>query len=443
MSVVRSSVFSFQRGNSRASGIPASHTTLRGVIWLRWAALSVVAFLCLMAIEGHVYAIPGLYAPVGAAVFSIPTVLATLLALAATLMQTPLRTVSRLEAVLWGMVIAVAVGAQVLHAQGLSFGAGEMGQNTALSFILLALGQLCFGRLREAPFGLTMMAMALPFLGLCGYLFAQPQMFGAMSLPTSVMLLGLGTAGMLRFMRRPLLRSAIGNSPVGRAARRLLLLWVGWLAISAVILRFVEPAFQSLTMFFVMVLSSVGVFMLVLYLAMLAESRHKLYAHRKGAVAQALLRDPESGLYGSEMARLFMATFGASAPVGIVLVGFETAGGDREKMCPELRGSTLKTLAARLREVLRPEELLTRGTDDRLMILIRDVSGDEIEPRAARLLNAARGLEQNLQGVSVSVGAACSRRGDTAFGPALSRAQGALSEAERAGCNRVVLARAA
>ena len=39
------------------------------------------------------------------------------------------------------MGLAVAVGAQVLHAQRLSFGAGEMGQNTALSFILLALGQ--------------------------------------------------------------------------------------------------------------------------------------------------------------------------------------------------------------------------------------------------------------------------------------------------------------
>ncbi len=443
MSVVRSSVFTFQRGSTRASAIPATHTTLRGVVWLRWASLSVVAFLCLMAIEGHVYAIPGLYAPVGFSVFSIPTVFATMLALAATSMQTPLRTVTRLEAALWGMVIAVAVGAQVLHVQSIRIGAGEMGVNTALSFILLALGQLCFGRLREAPFGLTMMAMALPFLGLCGYLFAEPLMFGAMSLPTSVMLLALGTAGMLRFMRRPLLRSTIGNTPVGRAARRLLLLWVGWLAVCGVILRFVEPAFHSLTMFFVMVLSSVGVFMLVLYLAMLAESRRKLFAHRRGAVAQALLRDPESGLYGPEMARLFMATFGATAPVGVVLIGFESAEDERDGTGAEPRVSTLTKLAARLRDVLRPEEVLTLGTDESLTILIRNMSGDEIEPRAAHLLSAARGLEHSLPGVTISVGAACSRRGDTAFGPALTRAQGALREAERAGCNRVVLARVA
>ena len=183
--------------------------------------------------------------------------------------------------------------------------------------------------------------------------------------------------------------------------------------------------------------------MLVLYLAMLAESRHKLYAHRKGAVAQALLRDPESGLYGPEMARLFMATFGGSAPIGIVLVGFETTDGDGDRIGAEHRSATLTKLATRLREVLRPEEVLTLGMDDRLTILIRNMSGDEIEPRAARLLSAARGLEQSQPGVSISVGAACSRRGDTAFGPALTRAQGALSEAQRAGCNRVVLARVA
>lgn len=413
------------------------------MVWIRWAALSVVALLCIMAVEGHVYAIPGLYAPVGEAVFSVPTVLAALLALAATSMQTPLQAVSRLESALWGMVIATSVGAQVLHAQGLSFGAGEMGTNTALSFILLALGQLSFGRLRQAPLGLTLMAMTLPFIGLCGYLFAQPEMFGAMSLPTSVMLIGLGTAGMMRFMRRPLLRYAIGNSPVGRAARRLMLLWLGWLAVTAVLMKLVEPAFQSLTMFFVIVLSSVGVFMLVLYLAMLAETRHKRYAHRRGALAQALLRDPESGLYGPEMARMFMATFGASAPVGVVLVSFETTAGDRDRMSPEARLSALRLLASHLRDVLRPEEVLTLSADGHLTILIRDMSGDEIEPRAGRLLNAARALEQTLPGATVSVGAACSRRGDTAFGPAFTRAMGAMREAERAGCNRVVLARAA
>ncbi|MBY6005782.1 GGDEF domain-containing protein [Salipiger bermudensis] len=443
MSVVRSAAFTFQRGSARAATAPVSHTTLRGVVWIRWAALSVVAFLCIMAIEGHVYAIPGLYAPVGAAVFSIPTVLAALLALAATSMQAPLRTVSRLEAALWGMVIAVSVGAQILHAQGLNFGAGQMGENTSLSFILLALGQLSFGRLRQAPLGLTLLAMALPFIGLCGYLFEQPQMFGAMSLPTSVMLLGLSTAGLLRFVRRPLLRSTIGNSPVGRAARRLLLLWFGWLGASAVLMKIIEPAFQSLTMFFVMVLSSVGVFMLVLYLAMLAEARHKRYAHRKDALAQALLRDPDSGLYGPEMARLFMATFGGAAPMGIVLVGFEAAEGDRDRMSDDARIAALRELAANLGAVLCAEEILTLSADDRLTILIRGIAGDEIEARAGRLLNAARGLERSLPGVTVSMGAACSRRGDTAFGPALTRAEGALREAERAGCNRVVLARAA
>lgn len=222
-----------------------------------------------------------------------------------------------------------------------------------------------------------------------------------------------------------------------------MLLWLGWLAVTAVLMKLVEPAFQSLTMFFVIVLSSVGVFMLVLYLAMLAETRHKRYAHRRGALAQALLRDPESGLYGPEMARMFMATFGASAPVGVVLVSFETTAGDRDRMSPEARLSALRLLASHLRDVLRPEEVLTLSADGHLTILIRDMSGDEIEPRAGRLLNAARALEQTLPGATVSVGAACSRRGDTAFGPAFTRAMGAMREAERAGCNRVVLARAA
>ncbi|NIY99665.1 hypothetical protein HC022_26680, partial [Salipiger sp. HF18] len=112
----------------------AAFPGLRSMIWVRWASLSLVVMLCLMAIEGHVYAIPHFYAPYGESVFSVPTVVAALLSLCAVLLQHPLRAVTRAEATLWSLVIVTAFVARALHEQGIRIGSGEMGINTGVSF---------------------------------------------------------------------------------------------------------------------------------------------------------------------------------------------------------------------------------------------------------------------------------------------------------------------
>ena len=88
------------------------------------------------------------------------------------------------------------------------------------------------------------------------------------------------------------------------------------------------------------------------------------------------------------------------------------------------------------------EELLIRWDDGRFLLLSYALTPETLKDRAERLrqkAGATGDLGGDLSEVSISAGAACARRGDVTLEPAALRARSALLEAERAGCNRVVL----
>ncbi|SDF01594.1 GGDEF domain-containing protein, diguanylate cyclase (c-di-GMP synthetase) or its enzymatically inactive variants [Salipiger thiooxidans] len=420
----------------------AAFPGLRSMIWVRWASLSLVVMLCLMAIEGHVYAIPHFYAPYGESVFSVPTVIAALLSLCAVLLQHPLRAVTRAEATLWSLVVVTAFVARALHEQGIRIGSGEMGMNTGVSFILLAVGQMTFGRLRHAPFVLSLLSMMLPFTALMGYLFAQPALFGAMSLPTCLMFLALGTACSARFARRPMMRALISGSQVGQASRLTLAAWCGWLAGEALVLKLVPPAFYTLSMFVLLVISSIFVFIMVLYLAMKAEQHRVRRKTRNRFLVEALHRDGLTRLYGREMGTLYMQCYGPTASVAMIMIGVD----HWEELVARKGTETAERLLRRISGALYldsgSEELLIRWDDGRFLLLSYALTPETLKDRAERLrqkAGATGDLGGDLSEVSISAGAACARRGDVTLEPAALRARAALLEAERAGCNRVVL----
>ncbi|MFC4733113.1 diguanylate cyclase domain-containing protein [Salipiger abyssi] len=417
--------------------------SLRGMVWIRGACLSLVALLCVIAIEGHVYAIPHFYAPVGQAVFSIPTVVAALLSFGAVLLQRPLGLPGRAEMAIWAMVIVVCIAARYLHLRGLTLGAGEMGLNTAVGFVLLALAHLSFGRLQTASFGLALLALAPPFVALFGYLNGHEGFFGAMSLPTSAMLLALGMAGMARFVRRPLLRPLVSSSPVGRATRMTVLLWVGWLMGEALIMKAVALPYRSAALMVLLMAMAVWALGVMLYLGMKAEARSQRRREDARDLAAALRLDPPSGLQSTAMAAIYMRAFGQIGPVGLIMLGIDHCDRLNERHGEDTSARILDLLSARVAGTLGPGEVLVRRDDGTLLALTHGLDQDALEARAEALRKLGTGLTgqgaEQLPAFTLSAGAVRARRGDLSLSPAAARAEAALREAERAGCNRVVL----
>lgn len=434
-----SSSLSVDMGDARSRRYPS----LRGLVWIRGACLGLVALLCVVAIEGHVYAIPHFYAPVGAAVFSIPTIVAAILSFGAVLLQRPLGLPTRAELAVWVLVIVVCIAARYLYLRGLTVGTGEMGVNTAASFILLALAHLSFGRLQTASFGLSLLALAPPFVALFGYLNGHAGFFGAMSLPTSAMLLALGTAGMARYVRRPLLRPLVSASPVGRATRMTLLLWAGWLMGEALIMKAVAEPYRSAALMLLLMGSAVAALAAVFYLGMKAEARSLRRREDARDLAAALRLDPPTGLQSTAMAAIYMRAFGQIGPVGLIMLGVDHCAQLNERHGAGTSARILDLLGVRVAGALSPGEVLVRRGDGALLALTHGLDQDALEARAEALRKLGTGLTgqgaETLPAFTLSAGAVRARRGDLSLEPEAARAEAALREAERAGCNRVVL----
>lgn len=422
----------------------APRASLRGAVRLRCACLGLVGLLCVMAIEGHLAGIGRLYSLTGSAIFSIPTILAASLAIGALLLQHLDRRSGPLERALWAGVMLVAVGAQLLHAWGIRIGPGEMGRNTAITLGFLALGQMMYARWRVAPFVLTIFAMPLPFTALVGYLFGRNELFGNMSLQTSVVLLALGLACAVRFARRRSLRALIGTSLIGRLARRSLLGCLGWLVIEALALDFLPPRLRESGLFFFIVLSSIVFLIGVLVLAMFAEEWRRRHERDELALARALERDPVTGLHYRGLGDLYMRTHARTGPVGMMMIGVDNwdwivLDGGRA-----VAEHILLRLANVLGQAIDCDDLLLRWDDRRFLILSHRISAETLEPEAERvrdLINLPGTLGQGLADYTASVGAAIGPHGKLTLQPAVSHALAAVRAAEKSGAGRPVLDR--
>jgi diguanylate cyclase (GGDEF)-like protein len=104
----------------------------------------------------------------------------------------------------------------------------------------------------------------------------------------------------------------------------------------------------------------------------------------------------------------------------------------------------LRAITARLREVLRAEDLIGRIGGEEFLVLVEDLGLQRAEQLAERLRHAlcadALELEPGPHPVTISLGVALLQEEDGGYSDLLRRADRALYRAKEAGRDRVVLA---
>ncbi|MDU8912668.1 hypothetical protein [Aestuariicoccus sp. MJ-SS9] len=135
------------------------------------------------------------------------TAVALVLGFLATLSQRPLKVASRTETRLWLGVCACVLVYPALESAGLMAWLGvahpgRMGINTAISLLLIALGQLLRARMSGAAFVCALLSLISPFISVNGYILGHSEFFGEMALTTTLVLLPLSLANLVRFARR-------------------------------------------------------------------------------------------------------------------------------------------------------------------------------------------------------------------------------------------------
>ena len=423
-----------------------AHPSLRPLAWTRKVCLVLAGALLIVAAEGHLYGISRLYAPSGDSALSVPTLLAGTGALAATLMQRPLRRSDPRETLIWMLVIALCLLTGLGYRNGFDFGAGRMGGNTAVSFALLAGGQLCFRRLPVSSVGLSFMAPGLPFVAAIGYLNDAPMLFGEMSLSTSMMLLALGVANAARHARRPILRPLVSSSRAGRAVRSILLSWLILVAAQAVAARFVPQQWGATWGVAVMVVDALALLAVILFLGMKYDGSATRLRLTEWRLYNAALRDPSTGMRSRASAELFSATFGPITSHGIVLIEIEGIVDLVHRSGPEAAERLLRLVASELQRALRPEELLCREEELSLLLMVRNCTLEQLGERAAELcalVAELRDPEREMSRIQLSAAVVMARRGDGDPAPSIRRARKALRSAEPGDTRRVVLCEAA
>ncbi|ANT61350.1 hypothetical protein AYJ57_13790 [Salipiger sp. CCB-MM3] len=423
-----------------------AHPSLRPLAWTRMVCLVLAGALLLIAAEGHIYGISRLYAPSGDAALSLPTLLTGVAALSATLLQRPLRRSDGRETLLWLMVIALCLLTGLGYRAGITVGAGRMGGNTAVSFVLLAGAQLCYRRLPLSSCSLMLMTMFLPFIAAVGYLNGQPAMFGDMSLSTSLLLLALGVANVARHARRALLRPLVSGSASGRIVRGILLAWLVLVAAQAVSVRFVPGPWLELSSVTLMLVDTLVMLAAILFLGGKYDASASRLRLTEWRLYRAAMRDPSTGMRTRASAELYSATFGPLTSQGLVLLEVEGIDALEARYGRTAAERVLRLVSTGLHRDLAPEELLCRDEDMGLMLLARNCTLDSLTMRAQDLCargGELRDPERELLPIALTAAVVMARRGDGDLGPALRRARQALDEARKQGERGVVLCEAA
>lgn len=405
------------------------HPSLRPLTWTRKVCIVLSGALLLIAAEGHIYGISSLYAPAGESALSLPTLFAGLGAVTATLLQKPLRRSDPPETMLWILVILTCVVTGLGYRFGFDIGAGRMGGNTAVTFVLLAGGQICYRRLPISSFGLALLALGPPFIAALGYLNGAHLLFGEMSISTSVMLLALGIANVARHARRPLLRPLVSGSDSGKVVRAILLCWLVLVAAQAVAARFVPEAWLVGSGVAVMVINALSMLCVILFLGMKYDASATRLRLTEWRLYNAALRDPSTGMRGRASAELYTAIFGPITSLGIILIEIEGVRELRQNHGAEAAERVLRLVSTTLQKGLSDEEMLCREEEFGLLIMVRNCSLETLGARAEELFASAAELrdpDREMRPVNLSAAAVMARRGDGDPNPSIRRAREAL-----------------
>jgi diguanylate cyclase (GGDEF)-like protein len=133
------------------------------------------------------------------------------------------------EATFWNN-LSLSSGVETLLAMS-SEQPAEMGLNTAVSLLFLSAGAFLRHRMPSVSIVMILTGLIFPSVSALGYSYQHQRLYGQMSLATTVLLLTLGGAELLLFVRSPLLRHFLTTSSWGRMARLQLLIVIcgSWL----------------------------------------------------------------------------------------------------------------------------------------------------------------------------------------------------------------------
>ncbi|EYD70945.1 diguanylate cyclase [Limimaricola hongkongensis] len=185
--------------------------------------------------------------------------------------------------------------------------------------------------------------------------------------------------------------------------------------------------------------------------------RRKLLADRLRATErnglQAALTDPLTGLWNRRyalphLARLIAGAQARRRPVGVMLLDIDLFKAVNDTHGHAAGDEVLRQVAARLRDGLRPADLLARIGGEEFLVAMPDTSLDQARSAAERLRHRIREAPFRISEtrgscrVTVSVGVALGPRGtdpETEAEALMSRADAALYAAKTTGRNRVTV----
>ena len=159
--------------------------------------------------------------------------------------------------------------------------------------------------------------------------------------------------------------------------------------------------------------------------------------------------DPSAGVFSlSQIRHLMRVEFGRAQrygyPLSCPVIGIDRLDGLRDVHGYEFRESVLAAVIELLQEETRTCDYLGRLMDDRLMAILPHTTSGGAEATARRILASARRLDLEPPGapglrVTLSIGISHYEDDNTLFFDSLvEAAEGALSEAQRAGGDRFV-----
>ncbi|WGW02750.1 GGDEF domain-containing protein [Tropicibacter oceani] len=367
--------------------------------------------------------------------------------LAATLHQRPLRVACRGERALWGLAMLTAALFSVSDSlSAWVFGPeylGETDWKTTLAVCCLAMSQLVRSQNKDLGLAFAALSLIVPSIAINGYLLGVEQFFGEMSVATTLILLPLALANLLRFSRHRLIAPILRQSPGGQILRLQILIWSVVVMVSPLTLR-MELTSASGFYPFLQTLENGLVLAGMLYVGNRWIDLHDRQHRTKRALLSDLARDPLTVAGTRKAAVDAFLQMRSGRKIGLVLLDI-----DHFKSVNDTHGHSagdrlLCALVRRLRQELRITDILARWGGEEFLIMVRVNDENALQDMAERLRKAVHDIAIVPGGahfMTASFGAVLVDPGaNPNLKDCIAAADNALYQAKAAGRDTVVMA---
>jgi len=326
-----------------------------------------------------------------------------------------------------------------------------MGLNTAVSLFLLSTGAFMRHRAPSLSIVMILTGLVFPSVSALGFSYQHQGLYGQMSLATTVLLLTLGGAELLLFVRSPLLRHFLTTSSWGRMARLQLLIVIcgAWLIGILATRSDFDGAAEAVVG---------GVIWLFLVTMLITGPLFERVDRDRRALERELTRkaniDPLTGLLNRRAVREMQLLGPTGNDEGLVPkadhIGVIMADVDMFKRINDIAGhcegdKVLRNIARVLRERVRGLDVVARWGGEEFLILLPDLPHDKAMEvaqvlRVAVATNVTWSNNGQPEAVTLSIGVtAINEKSGKTLEVALQDADHALYVAKSRGRNRVIL----